>query len=415
MAACCLLPVGHAAENAAGGPLSLREAIGLALERNPDLASFAFELRARDARIDVAKLRPGLEAGLHLENFAGTGRASGVPGAELTLGLSGIVELGGQRERRVDAARLARDAVLVERQVAQLDVLAELARRFIHVAADQQHLVLTRLATQLAGDTVDEVERRVRAARTPEVELARARIALARARVEEEHAEHELLTSRRKLAAMWGAREAQFASVTADLFELPDEPDFEALMRRLGENPDFLRFASETRQREAELRVAEARARAAVSWNAGVRRLQREGEWAAVAGVSVPLFAAQRARGDIAEARAHRDAVAAREHSQRVRAEASLYELTQELSHAITETVLLRDEVMPQIEAALEATRYAWERGRYGYLEWTDAQRERIAVQRALIEAAANAHEFQIEIERLTGAPLAVPVSEELP
>lgn len=415
MAASCLLPVGNAAENAAGAALSLREAVELALQRNPDLASFAFGLRASEARIEVAALRPAIEAGAQIENFAGTGRASGLSGAELTLGLSGIIDLGGQRERRVDAARLARDAVHVERQVAQLDVLAEVARRFIHVAADQQHLVLTRFATQLAGDTVNEVERRVRAARTPEVELARARIALSRARVEGEHAEHELLSSRRKLAAMWGAREADFAGVTADLFELPAEPDFEALVRRLSGNPDFLRFASEARQRAAELRVVEARTRAAVSWNAGVRRLQRDGEWAAVAGVSVPLFAAQRASGSIAEARAHRDSVAAREKSQRVRAEASLYELTQELSHAITETALLRDEVMPQIESALEATRHAWERGRYGYLEWTDAQRERIAVQRALIEAAANAHEFQIEIERLTGAPLALAVGEEFP
>jgi cobalt-zinc-cadmium efflux system outer membrane protein len=54
----------------------------------------------------------------------------------------------------------------------------------------------------------------------------------------------------------------------------------------------------------------------------------------------------------------------------------------------------------------MEATRYAWERGRYSYLEWTEAQAERVALQRALIEAAANAQIFQVEIERLTGAAL---------
>ena len=44
------------------------------------------------------------------------------------------------------------------------------------------------------------------------------------------------------------------------------------------------------------------------------------------------------------------------------------------------------------MEAALEDTRYAFERGRYSYLEWVDAQRELVDVQRALIDASANAH-----------------------
>jgi hypothetical protein len=36
-------------------------------------------------------------------------------------------------------------------------------------------------------------------------------------------------------------------------------------------------------------------------------------------------------------------------------------------------------------------------------------------VQRALIDAAANAHLFRAEIERLTGEPLAAPGAEERP
>jgi cobalt-zinc-cadmium efflux system outer membrane protein len=62
--------------------------------------------------------------------------------------------------------------------------------------------------------------------------------------------------------------------------------------------------------------------------------------------------------------------------------------------------------VLPEMEAALEATRYAFERGRYSYLEWVDAQRELVEVQRALIDASVNAHLFRTEIERLTGEAL---------
>jgi cobalt-zinc-cadmium efflux system outer membrane protein len=58
------------------------------------------------------------------------------------------------------------------------------------------------------------------------------------------------------------------------------------------------------------------------------------------------------------------------------------------------------------MEAALDATREAFERGRYSYLEWVDAQDELVAIQRSLIDASANAHLYFAEIERLTGMPL---------
>jgi cobalt-zinc-cadmium efflux system membrane fusion protein len=84
-----------------------------------------------------------------------------------------------------------------------------------------------------------------------------------------------------------------------------------------------------------------------------------------------------------------------------VKVEAQLFELFQELRHAITEAEILRTSVLPEMEAALEATRVAFERGRYSYLEWVDAQRELVDVQRQLIDASVNAHLYRTEIERL--------------
>jgi cobalt-zinc-cadmium efflux system outer membrane protein len=138
--------------------------------------------------------------------------------------------------------------------------------------------------------------------------------------------------------------------------------------------------------------------------SAGVRHSRDSDDTAFIAGLSLPLFGGRRARPEIAEAAALRDGVAAQRSAARIKAETTLYELVQELGHSIAAAEVLRDQVLPEMEAALKATEYAWQRGRYSYLEWTEAQRERIAVQRALIEAAANAHLFQTEIERLTGA-----------
>ncbi len=386
-------------------PLSLSGAVRRTLENSPDLAALPFPLRAQAARIDAAGLRPAPEVGVQLENVLGSGSRRWGNAAEATFALSQVIELGGQRQRRVEAAEGSRALLETEQAITQLDVLAEVSRRFIHVAGDQKQLELTALATRLAEKTLAEVQRRVEAARSPVAELHRARISLARAEVEHEHAEHELLTSRRKLAAMWGEKEASdFGAVNADLFRLPEIGDYEVLATQLSSTPDFLRFATEARQRDAELRLAEAKSRANPTVSAGLRLFRDENDAAFVAGVSMPLFARRQAQPAIAEARAQREAVDAERRVAQVKAEASLYELVQELRHGITEAEMLRDRVLPEMEKALAATEYAWQRGRYSYLEWTEAQRERIAVQRALIDAAANAHLFRVEIERLTGA-----------
>jgi outer membrane protein, heavy metal efflux system len=336
----------------------------------------------------------------------GTGRAQGFSGVEATLALSQVIELGGQRQRRQAVAGMQRSAVEIERERVQLDVLAELGRRFIHVATDQEQLALNRMATRLVVDTLAEVQRRVDAGRSPMAELHRARIAVARAEIEQEHAEHELLSSRRALAALWGEREARFAAVSAQLFELPRVADLDTLIARLEQSPDLLRYANTQRLRDAEAQLAKAKGQGSPTVTGGIRRLQDSSDTALVAGLSLPLFGRAQAQPAIAEATAQRDASAAAQHASRIDTEVRLFALLQELTHAITETTVLRDRVLPEMDQALVATRKAWQHGRYSYLELTEAQSERVVLQRALIDAAAKAHTYHIEIERLTGTGL---------
>jgi cobalt-zinc-cadmium efflux system outer membrane protein len=384
-------------------PLTLRAAISQALDKNPALKGFGHRLRAQDGRIRTASQAPPLELKAELENVAGTGTTQGVDVAEATFTLSRVIEMGDKRALRERVALATREDLEIERQAAQLDVVADVTRRFIHVASDQEQLALTQRATQLAVSTLDAVRRRVGAGRAPDAEMNRATVSLARARIEEEHAEHELLTSRHKLAATWGSMEATFGAVTGDLYQSPALPAFETLVGRLEGNPDFLRFATAERLKDAEVRLAQARARADLTVSAGVRRLEAADDQAFVVAVTMPLFTRSRSRGAVDEAQSLRALSGSEQEARRVEVNAQLYELYQELRHSITEATTLREVVLPEVEAALRNTQLAFERGRYSYLEWTDAQRELIAVQRDRIESAADTHLFLAEIERLTG------------
>ncbi len=406
--------VADAAEPAIHPALTLQQAIGAALQGNPQLQTFAFQFHAGDARTRQAGLPPATEASMDLENFSGSGETKGFESAETTFALSQVIELGGKRDARIGVAQAGRSALDIERQVVQLDVLAEVTRRFIAVAQRQQRMRLARSAAELAARTVAASERRVSAAKAPHAELDRARIARDRFRLEERAALIDLDTARKQLAATWGESQPVMdgqviGEVQANLFTLPPTGEFTELVTRLAANPDFLRFASDARLHDAELRLAASQRKPDITLAAGLRRLEASDDQAFVVSLSVPLFSGQRAEGLVAEAQANRERVDAERRGAEVKAQATLYELHQQLTRAVQEARTLQDDIRPRSAEALKETEYAYARGRYSYLELVDAQREYLAVQAALIEAAASAHTLRAEIERLTNAPLTIP------
>lgn len=388
------------------GDLSLSRAIDATLRSNPVLLVTSYELKTADARITQAALRPNPIAGLQLENFAGTGAISAIESLETTLSLSQVIELGGKRAYRINAAQFDRELAGVERQSQQLDVFAEVTRRFIDVVLAQQAVTLAERAFALTDQTLGAITSRVQAARSPQAEQSRATIALTRARIEQQQARSNLQSARRALAALWGARSAAFTTATADLFALPNVESFDALSARLQSNPDFLRFATETRLREAELRLAQAQAKSDLNVSLGVRRFEATNDVALVAGVSMALPVFNRNQGAIREAEVRREQLRVQSQTALLRAEATLFGLYQELLSARMRVTTLRSEAIPQAEAALTQMQSGYERGRFSYLELASAQQELLGLQGAAIEAAADYHRLVAEIERLTGEPL---------
>lgn len=388
-----------------GSSLDLQTAIVRSLEQNPDLKAFAYELEAQQGRVRQAGARPSPEVSLLVENALGSGQRSSFDAAETTLSLGFVIEHGA-RQRRLDAAEAGTQLLEVETTARRLDVSAETARRFLAVLAEQDQLHELNRAVQLAEQRLAAVQARVKAAKVPQAEEARAHAELARTRLEREHTEHELATARQRLAALWGTNEVDFGRAEGSLLNLPRLEAFETFRERLERNSQFELLLSERRVREAELRLAETQRRRPWQVTAGVRRFEDQSDHAFVVGVTMPLPARDQAEGAIALARAQTAQVDARREALRFQLDAELFALYQELRHAYTETQTLREEVLPHMETAVEQSRYAYERGRYGYIEWVTAQRELLDQRRALVEAAADAHRFRIEIERLTGAAL---------
>lgn len=391
----------------AESPITLQHAVERALDRNPDLAAFEYEVQAQRGVLQQSRARPSPEVGLLVENALGSGRRSDLDAAETTLSLGFVIERGA-RQRRIEVAAAGSEQLATEKRIQRLDIAAETARRFVTLLERQQALDDARNASKLVEETVKAVQARVRAAKVPEAEEGRALAQLARVRLDEEHSEHELASARLRLAALWGTAEVDFSQAQGDLLSPPALEPFEVVHERITNNTDFERLISEKRVREAELRFAQMRAKPPWHVTAGVRRFEDENDHAFVVGITVPLSSRDATQGAIAQARAQSAHVDAQTQALRARLEAELLALYLELKHAYTEVATLRTDVLPRIEAALEQSRYAYERGRYGYMEWVTAQRELLEVRRALLEASAQLQQFRIELERLTGTALGV-------
>lgn len=390
----------------AAAELTLADAISLALARNPDLVASRYELTAAQARILQAGLRLNPELDMELENFAGSGAVASADALETTLSLSQVIELGGKRGLRRSVAEADSDLIAIEQRARQLDVLAEVTRRFIDVAAAQERVRFAAESTRLAQQTLDTTEARVNAGRAPVAEASRARIAVTRAAIDERRAAAALRSARYALSSLWGDVEPAFTTASADLFAFAPVEPFQALVEQIERNPDITRFASEARLREAELRLARAQARPNLALSLGVRRFEDNNDTALVAGFAIGLPVFDRNQGVIREARVRRAQSEAERTAALVQIRGALYVGYQEMTAARESADALRNEAIPQAQTALEQTRDGFDRGRFSVLELLTAQQELLVLRAAAIDTAADYHRVLAELERVTSEPL---------
>jgi cobalt-zinc-cadmium efflux system outer membrane protein len=325
---------------------------------------------------------------------------------ETTLAISQIIELGNKRQRRIDRATMDIGLVEADYEIKRLDVIAELARRFVHVVKDQLLLQVAESRLEQIKRTRDAVQIRVNAARTMRSELSKAEIAIGRAKIALEHQEHELNSLKRALAAVWGIDRIDFTNAVADLFTFPAVSDIERLLYELKISPDMQRFVSVRRLREAELSLANSRATPDARVGLGVRRLEDINDQALMLSFSIGLPVNDRNQGNIQAARERFDQVASTERASYIDAQSVLFATYQELLHAATETRMLNSTLIPAAEQIVQDYEKAYQAGRLSYLELVEAQSEFIELQSESINAAADYHRYLIEIERLTGTSL---------
>lgn len=387
----------------AADPLTLDDAFVRVADTHPDLRLFGARRDVFTAELDRASLRPALVAGAEIENAFGTGEVSGLDGTEITLSLASVLERGGKLDARRTVAQSRIDALAVERETRRLDLLAEVARRYLAVVAAGQRASIARADIGQRQRTVAEALRRHEAGASPESVVLTAQAAQARAELDLAQAEQQASAARQHLAALWGERAAGFEVAAGDPLQLPEVVDFATLADWLERTPELARFADEARVREARLQLARSEAVADVDWQVGIRRAQASDDFGLVAGVSIPLGAGDRAQPGIRAAHAELAALEIEREVAGLALYSTLAEAHGRYKVARLEVAGIGKDVLPRLARAESAAARAYRAGAASYLEWASLQAEHTAARRRQLDAALDAQRALIEIQRLTG------------
>ena len=400
---CCAVLALPAWAAAPSTTLDLRQAFSFTLERHPDLRRLPLEQAIVSSEVEIAAQKPAWVAGASLENVLGSGDYRGADGAELTLSLGSVLESPARREARIGFAQSRMAGLDVEAEARRLDLLAEVARRYLDVLALQEEATALEATLAQRGKAADDARRRVVAGASPSSVQLGAEAALARTELELARTQAAVDAARRRLALMWGGEPT--GRVAGELLTLPATPDFTSLASLLERTPEVQRFASEARVREARLQLAQSQSRPDLEWQVGVRRLQGSDDWTLMGGLSVPLGNRRRAEPGIRAARAELDALALEREAGELDLRATLAQAHGRLQVDALAVRQTTDKVLPALERAEASAGQAYRAGALSYLEWAQLQAELLSARRDRIAAARDFHRALIEIQRLTAEP----------
>lgn len=392
--------------------LSLSDVLALVKERNSLLEAARWQIRAAEGRAEQAGLFLNPELDVEVENFAGTGVAKGFGGAETTVALGQIIELGGKRGGRRDVARYQSEASRLDAEQQRLNVLAQATRLFVAGLASQERARLEDEAASLARETEAAVRRRVEAGRSPPAEALRAKVARARADVRLGRAKREVFVAYSELGSLWQGESSGIESLVGTLADLPESPGEESLAQIVARSPRVAARECEVSAAEAALGLAGVQAVPDPTLSVGYRRMNDSNDHAMVAGLSLPLPVFDRNQGGAAAARAALEQASAELTGERTRVLAEAKATVARLDAARDEALALQKDILPTAEQALRETERGYQRGLFSLLDVLSAQQSLFELRRDFLETAAHAHELRADLDVLLGRE---PAKEQTP
>ncbi|MHC4290190.1 MAG: TolC family protein [Planctomycetota bacterium] len=388
------------------GLLTLRDALSLTMMHSPELSVYSYATRAAQARQLQAGLRPNPELETEVENFGGTGGRSGFDGAQTTIQLSQLIDLSGTIGKRRKTFAYSSRLAQAQYDAKRLDISAGLTKTFIELLYIQEKQTLSQEFIDLSNAVVDSVDKRVQAGKDSPIDLSKARIGLAKAKLIRLEATQYNEAVRKQLVGFWGSRNPIFTSAAGRLDTLEAPPEWEHLQSFLTQNPEVVQRAIEVQQRQAELMLAKARSIPDLKIAGGVKYFSEDSDTAFVMGFSIPLPVFDHNQGGRDEAVQNLRMAQQQQQVTELSVHNTVHRLYADFKTAYQKARILNDEILTASEELFRTSKISYEQGKKDYLELLDSKRIYFTAKNDYINALAEYHVKKTELERLIGQNL---------
>lgn len=376
------------------GSLSLKYALQLTLQQNPQLKAYPYYVRQLDGEAVQADLNPIPRAEIELSSD------------EATLTLSQNFELGKKRQARVGFTNAKQAQLQAEFEIAKLDVLAETSRRYYQLLAlqKQKTLLITRLGQEKRALKI--INKRAKAGSVAQADVATMALGLARSNNTLEQLEFGITLQRDALSAMWLGQNntSQLLGNLAKLPQLPDDKTLTTLISQgINQLPDYRYQVALSRLAYSRVSLSQANGSADLKLGLGLRHNDTSDDQSLVLTASMPLSFNNPNRGRIASAQAQQ--ALSYEQLELKRQQLSI-ELTRIQTRLKKEQQLaqrINNDLLPLASELLGTTQKAYRQGQYSVLQWVDAQNKVFNLEQDLINSQVRIFNHVLELERILG------------
>ncbi|MGY8836722.1 MAG: TolC family protein [Enterobacterales bacterium] len=402
----CVLPVFSAFANSENQKvLTLKQALTNTEQQNLQLKRYPYHQKILSALKTQAALSPNPMLSFEAENFLGTHGSHAFSGAQYTLALSQLIELGDKRQNRVNYATANIKAQTIEYKNTRLALFATTTERYYQVLKFQALIALNEERKSTVKQALKAIEKRAEAGAVSQADVTRMRYALSQVDLSTAMLQSEFERSRLALNELW--QEPLVSDYYAgDLSTVTELKNEQTLLDAVNTAPDFALLQQQYMQQTANLSLQKSNGESDLTLGGGVRYNQQTDASSFVFSFSMPLQLSNSNSGNI-EAAQHQLALLNEQQGQlRIQLRQQIRTLYAYYQGKAAQAQLLTQQVIPQAQTLIKQSLKSYQQGQISVLQLLDAQQALFDSKRALITTHSELYQVLLTLERLTGQPL---------
>lgn len=386
--------------------ISLEQSIDLALAHSHTLKAARTQIQQNQAQEVTASLRPNpallwdalflpvfSPQNFTLDNLSNT--------QQFDMGVSYLLERGGKRQRRVDAARDTTAVTRYQVNDAERTLVFNVAQQFIAAQLAQSVLDFALKDLESFQETVKISEDRYKAGDISEGDLLKIKLQLLQFQTDVAGAQVAKVQALASLRQLLG-----FDAVPAD-YEIEGELAYQPLsanlddlrLRALKLRPDLLAAQQSVRAAQSQIALAKANGKVDLTTGVSYSHVSDQSSLSAIFSIPLPVF--DRNQGEIARTRY---ALTQSQENAEAASDAVLTDVRNNYEAFSTNQKILQlylSGYLKQAQDSRDISEYAYKRGAASLLDFLDAERSYRSTQLSYRQALAN---YLLSIEQLKEA-----------